>query len=132
MKPSKLEAALSLGGSLFMLVAVFYQPIGLPEWFQWVAFALTAACLIPLLILQKRRRGHRLRGDITSEPTHQSRWRFWLLLVLLVIGSLSGPLWLPYTGVTLPFSMLVVTSIISCVVLITVFLLAWRYWRPGV
>ena len=132
MKPSKLETALSLGGSLFLLVSVFYQPLGLPEWFQWVAFSLTAACLIPLLILQKRRRDRRLRGESVPEPLVQPRGRFWLLLALLVIGSLSGPLWLPYTGVTLPFSMLVVTSIISCIVSVTVFLLAWRYWRPKV
>lgn len=115
MKPSKLQTALSLGGSVFLLLSVFYRQLGLPDWFQWVAIALTAACLIPLLVLQKQSRNRRLRRESTSEPSAQPRGRFWPLLVILIAGSLSGPLWLPYTGVSLPFSTLVVTSIISCV-----------------
>src|SRR5437016_938950 len=49
-----------------------------------------------------------------------------------VAVSLSGPLWLPYTGVTLPASVLVITSIISCAFAVVVFILSWRYWSKKV
>ena len=130
MKTSKLEIALSLGSSFFMLIAVFYQPLRLPEFMQWAAFALTAGCLIPLFIVQKRRRDRRLRGELLPETPSSPASRFWLILMILVAGTLSGPLWLPFTGTSLPLPLLIVTSIISCIVAVGVFLLAWRYWRP--
>jgi hypothetical protein len=54
------------------------------------------------------------------------------VLLLIVAVSLSGPLWLPYTGVTLPASVLVITSIISCAFAVVVFILSWRYWSKKV
>ena len=44
-------------------------------------------------------------------------------------ASLSGPLWLPYTGTTLPTSTLIITSIISCAFASLAFVLSWRYWN---
>jgi len=65
-------------------------------------------------------------------PPIESRRRFWFVLLLIVAVSLSGPLWLPYTGVTLPASVLVITSIISCAFAVVVFILSWRYWSKKV
>jgi uncharacterized membrane protein len=127
MKPSKLETTLAIGASLFMMLAVFYQPLGLSEALQWGAFAFAFACLIPLLILQNRR----LRGEITPE-VKAPRSRLWLILTILIVVTLSGPLWLPYTGTILPLPLMLVASVVSCIVSVAVFLLAWRYWRPRV
>jgi hypothetical protein len=130
MKSSKLEIALSLAASAFGLIGVFYKPLGLPEPWQWCAFILVWVFLIPLLNLQRRRRTARLAGDPAAARTRPPNSRFWLLLSVVVVGSLSSPLWLPYTGTTLPFSLLVVTSIISCIFSVGVLVFAWRYWWP--
>src|SRR6266478_3524471 len=66
---------------------------------------------------------------IEKPPTNRS---FWFVLLLIVAVSLSGPLWLPYTGVTLSASVLVTTSIISCAFAVVVFILSWRYWSKKV
>ena len=55
---------------------------------------------------------------IEKPPPNRS---FWFVLLLILAVSLSGPLWLPYTGVTLPASVLVITSIISCAFAVVVF-----------
>lgn len=131
MKPSKVETALSLAASACMFVCIFYQPLGLAEPWQWCAIILVFACLIPLLILQRRRRSARLAGDPSAAArTRPPLSRFWLLLSIAVVGSLSSPWWLPYTGTTLPFSMLVVSSIISCIFSVGVLVFAWKYWWP--
>ena len=71
--------------------------------------------------LQPHRRNARFAAGlppIEKPPTNRS---FWFVLLLIVAVSLSGPLWLPYTGVTLPASVLVITSIISCAFAVVVF-----------
>lgn len=132
MKSSPLEVVLSLAASGSMLVAVFHQPLGLSDAWEWCALILVFAFLIPLLILQHRRRRARVTGPPQETAVAPQKRRFWLLLFLIIVGSLSGPLWLPYTGVGLPLPMLVVTSFISCIFGVGVFLFAWRYWSPKV
>jgi hypothetical protein len=132
MKPSKLEITLSLLGSLFGLIAVFSAPLGLSETLQWCVLVLVPACLIPLFLLQRRRRKARLGAGLPATEKSPSKRRFWLLLLILVASTLSGPLWLPYTGTTLPSSTLIITSIIGCVVAVLVFALSWRYWSKKV
>ena len=129
MKPSKLEMTLSALGSVCLLLGVFSESLGLPEPTQWIALILAPCCFIPLIVLQRRRRNARLAAGLPAIEKPPSKRRFWLLLLILVAGTLSGPLWLPYTGNTLPPSMLIVTSIISCAFALLVFLLSWRYWN---
>jgi Na+/H+ antiporter NhaD/arsenite permease-like protein len=130
MKSSKAEIILSLSGSLFLFIGIFRKPLGLSEAWDWTAPALAIVCFIPLFILQRRRRNARLAGNPRAQQKRPTARRFWLLLSVIVVGSLFGPFWLPYTGVRLPFSTLIVSSIISCILSVTVFLLAWRYWWP--
>jgi len=132
MKPSPVEMVLSLLGTLFGFIAVFQKPLGLSEAWGWSAPILVLGCVVPLLILQKRRRAARLAAGLPSVEKPPSKRRFWLLLLILAAGSLSGPLWLPYTGSSLPTSTLIITSIISCVFSVLVFVLAWRYWNKKV
>jgi hypothetical protein len=132
MKRSKLETILSLAGSLFALIAIFYKPLGLSEAWGWVGSILMLVCVIPFLILQRRRRGARLAGDPSAAQAQPPKSRLWLLLAVLVIVSLSSPFWLPCTGVSLSFSLLVISAIISCIFSVGVLILAWRYWWPKV
>ena len=73
--------------------------------------------------LQHRRKARFAAGlpPIEKPPTNRS---FWFVLLLIVAVSLSGPLWLPYTGVTLPASVLVITSIKIASLLVTCYWLA--------
>jgi len=130
MKPSPLELLLSLAASASMLLAVFHQPLGLSDVWEWGALILVFVFLIPLLILQRRRRKAPVAAPPTPAPSAPLKRVFWLVLVLLLVTSLSGPLWLPYTGVHLPALTLVITSIVSCILAVGVFLFAWRCWRP--
>jgi hypothetical protein len=57
---------------------------------------------------------------------------FWLLLVIIVAVTLSGAVWLPYTGSSLPRPTLIMTSIASCVLAVCAFLFSWRYWNKKV
>jgi protein-S-isoprenylcysteine O-methyltransferase Ste14 len=129
MKPSKMQTALSLAGSLFLLLGIFSKPLGLSETWEWIAPILAIGWFIPLIALQRRRRNARSAAGLPAAKRPPRKRRFWLLLVLVVAGSLSGPLWLPYTGTTLPTSTLIITSIISCALAILVFVLSWRYWN---
>ena len=126
MKPSKLETLLSLAGSLFILLVVFHKPIGLSDDWEWLFLIAMGACLIALFIVQRRRRNVQVASVSQPVPSPFRKKRFWLLLVLIIAGSLSGPLWLPYTGVGLPISTVIVTSTISCIVAVGVLLFAWR------
>lgn len=132
MKASKLESVLSLAGTISILLVVFHRPLGLSDAWEWPGIILLFVFVIALFILQKRRKDRRVRGEIAPEKTSPPRGRFWLILTLLIVVSLAGPLWLPYTGATLPFPMLVLTSVISCIISVAVFIIAWRYWRPKV
>jgi hypothetical protein len=123
---------LSLVGCLLMMLVVFQKQFGLSDDWQWPLLIAVAACWIPLLALQRRRRNARLAAGMPALEKPPPKRRFWLILILLVAVSLSGPLWLPYTGVALPTSMLFIASVISCALAIIAFLLGWRYWNKKV
>ena len=129
MKPSKLEMTLSLLGSVFLMLGVFSQPLGLSDGQQWIVLILAPVCLIPLIILQRRRKKARSAQGSAPAQVTPSTSRFWLLIVLIAAVTLSGPVWLPYTGTALSFPLLVVTSLISFVSATGVFVLSWRYWN---
>lgn len=123
MKPSPLEMVLSLAGSLFMMLVVFHKSLGLSDDWQWPLLIAVAACWIPLLVVQHRRLNARLAAEMPPVEKPPTKRRFWLLLTLLVFVSLSGPLWLPYTGVALLLPTLLVTSMISSVLAVIAFIL---------
>jgi hypothetical protein len=132
MKQSKFEMMLSVLGSVFGLLAVFSQPLGLSETLQWAFLILAPICFIPLIVMQRRRRNARLAAGLPPTEKPPSKRRCWLVILLFAAMSLTGPLWLPYTGVTLPTSTLIVTSIISFASAVLIFVLSWRYWNKKV
>lgn len=131
MKMSKLELFLSLLGAVFMFLVPLSEPLGFAEPLEFCILALALACLIPLILLRRRRRNARLQAGLPAAGTQATKGRFWLLLIILIAGTLSGPLWLPYTGagVVLPPGALLLTSAMSCLLAVTIFLLSWRYWN---
>src|SRR5205814_3652951 len=132
MKQSPLEAILSLAASASALLVIFHKPLGLSDDWQWLFLILVFVFVIPLFILRRHRRNARLGAGLPAAEKPPSKCRFWLLLVLLIVVCLAGPLWLPYTGVDLPASTQVITSIISCVLAVLAFMLGWRYWNKKV
>ena len=132
MKQSPLEIVLSLAAFVFVTLLVFHKPLGLSDDWQWPLLIAAAACWIPLFSLQRRRRNARLAAGLPALEKPTTKRRFWSLLLLVIAVTLSGPLWLPYTGVGLPTSMLIVTSIIGCVLVVLAVVLNWRYWNKKV
>ena len=132
MKPSPFEIVLSLAGSVFMILIVFHKPLGFSDDWQWPLLIAVAACWIPLVILQRRRRNARLAAGLPALEKPLTKRRFWLFLLLIIAMSLSGPLWLPYTGVGLPTSMHLVASVIGCALAVLAFVLGWRSWNKKV
>ena len=127
MKPSKLEMWLSFLGSVFLMLGVFSEPLHLSDVAQWCAFDLAPICFIPLIILQRRRKKARSTEDVVLAMP--SKTRFWLLVVLIAAVTLSGPVWLPFTGTQLSSSLLVLSLVISCVLAVGVLALSWTYWQ---
>jgi cytochrome b subunit of formate dehydrogenase len=132
MKPSPLEWFLSLAGSLFIMLVVFHKSLGLSDDWEWPLLIAVAACSISSLLVQRHRRNARLAAGMPPLEKPPTKRRFWMLLILLVVASLSGPFWLPYTGVALPLSMLIVTSVISSALAVIAFILGWRFWNKKV
>src|ERR1051326_3183537 len=111
MKSSLIEGILTLAACASGLLLVFHKPLDLSDDWEWCFLVLLWVFLIPLFLLQRRRRTARLAAGLPAAEKPFTKRRFWLLLLLIIAMSLSDPWWLPYTGVTLPTSTRVVTSI---------------------
>jgi hypothetical protein len=94
----------------------------LPEWTEFVFEAGAALFFIAIFVVARR-------GKSVEQPSASasSNPRVRLLALFLIIAvSLSGPWWLPYTGVHLAFPQLVITSLITCAIGVTIWLTARR------
>jgi hypothetical protein len=114
--------------SVGFLFALFGKAAGLPEWSETAGALFGGLCAVTALILQRRAKK---RGElpVSSTPDQRLRKR-WLFIPLIAIVTLSSPLWLPFTGVTLPLSQLILSSLGSCVCCIGIVLFATRETRP--
>jgi hypothetical protein len=113
--------------SVGFLFALFGKTAGLPEWSEHVGAVFGGICAVTVVILQRRAKK---RGELPTSSTPGQRLRKrWLLIPFVVIVTLSGPLWLPFTGVTLPLPLLILSSVISCVSCIVAILFATREAR---
>ncbi len=127
MKASSQQLLLILGFSLFFPLAIFHRPLGLPEWSDGLFTVLGGICAVALVLVQRRAKK---RGDPDSVPSAPSKKRryTWLLVIIIGLTCLSSPLWLPYTGTTLPLPQLIAVAIFSCVFSVMIVLIASR--RP--
>ncbi|HEV8618896.1 MAG TPA: hypothetical protein VGQ70_05320 [Candidatus Udaeobacter sp.] len=131
MKPTKAQIAIAYAASALLMLGVFHEPLGLSE--TWgIIFPLAAiVCMIAFFTLRRRQKAH---GSNTQEissavPAAKQKNIRRLSLFLMIVVSLSGPWWLPYTGTKLPFPQMVVVAIITCITSVTIYLIASRRTR---
>lgn len=132
MKLSPVQIAIAYVAAILQMLVVFHKPIGLSETVADILQGISLVCWIVVFVLWKRQKSRTAAVATSSASPSQPKWAMWLTLVVLILGSLSGIFWLPYTGVVLTFPQLVVVSIITCIVSVTVFLIARRLVRPKV
>jgi hypothetical protein len=125
MKPSTTVNALRIVFCIGAFVAIFYKPLGLPEWAADVGIGV--GFVSALMQLWIRIRGKK-RGEMTPNPV-ASRSGTWITLSLIVVVTLSSPFWLRYTGITLSFSQLVISAFVSCALAIAALLLGVWFRR---
>ncbi len=119
---------LMLIGGIFALVAAFGSSVGLPDSAQTVSIFLAIGSWLLIFWLQRRAKARGLEPGVTT-PAQNKNQRV-VILVISVVVTLSGPFWVPYTGVHLPFFQLVISALVSCALCIVVFLIAARRRRP--
>jgi uncharacterized membrane-anchored protein len=79
-----------------------------------------------------QRRAKKYGGQSVDAAPEQRTQRRRFFIVMVAIATLSSPLWLPVTGVTLPLPQLVVTALVSCVFAVAAVLIATRDGQPKV
>ena len=105
-------------------VSIFRKPLGLPEWAELAGSGFGGLCALAGIWVQ--RRAKRRGGQVPVLTPSQAKSRTRLMIVLVVIASLSGPFWLPYTGINLSFPQLIVVAIITCIFSVAAVLLGAR------
>ena len=129
MKPTTKANTFILVGAACILANVAETPLGLPDGIGVVLAVLGTLFIWGGVWVLRRAKE---RGDIAPVmPTRrQYNRRVALMVSLVVLASLTSPFYLPYTGVTLLFSQLVVCALISCAISVTAVLVAMRSQRP--
>jgi hypothetical protein len=128
MRPSKTLIIIAYAASTFLMLAVFHKPLGLADYWETVFLVATTLCWIAFFISRRRQKSSRSTLEEMASPPDPARQRNvrLLSLFLLIVVSLSGPWWLPYTGSRLPFPQLVVIAIVTCITSVTIYLIALR------
>ena len=93
--------------------------------------AVSVVALIGLFVARKRQKAA-LSGTASGERPKPNRKIMWLSLVLIIVTSLSSFLWLPYTGVAVSQTQLIMISITTCILSVIAVLIAWRRRRHQV
>ena len=132
MRPLPLQLAFGYIAAILQLVVVFHTPIGISDTLSMVLQGVALACWAGFFTIYHRRRKAAVSAGkpvITATPVQQRRTTR-LVVVILVVVTLLSPLWLPYTGVALPFPQSVVVSVISCLFALAVYFIARRVMKP--
>jgi hypothetical protein len=110
MKASAKTNLLILMGCGLLLVGVFAKPLGISSSFE-IAIELMALVILVwgVFTVVKAKKA----GEIPAMSTSQKQKKFWMLVAVYAASSVPMPFLLPLTGVSLPFSELVVLSIIT-------------------
>jgi hypothetical protein len=126
---SKLESTLLYLGISFMGLALFRETLHLPLWSEWIFPSTAVLSFIAVFVVRRR---HKKAAPAQPSPRRSQSLalRIYSLFVIFAV-TLSGPWWLPYTGVHLDFPLVMVTSIVTCVLTVLLYLLAWWYTTRG-
>ena len=120
-KISALRGACMFGTALAIILAVFQL--------YWFVVAICVVTLTfqawRLVLLRRSRQGERL--PVAQSPPQSRRTRI-LLLCMLIAGSFSGLLWLPYMGLGLDLIQRLLFVSFSCIFAVSAYLFACWYW----
>jgi hypothetical protein len=116
-------------GMVSILTNILQKPFGWPDWTGFV-LPFIGVGLIWSGVLLVRRAKKLGDSSIISPSPQQYKKRIRLMLVIGVVTSLTGPFWLPYTGVTLPFDMMVICSLVGCALYAGMLVLLARQNQP--
>jgi len=132
MKPSRVQVGLAYAASILQMLVVFHRPIGISETLSDIFQIIALVCWVSFFVIHARRRKAATAAGVpivVATPAQQKRIT-WLFVIIFVVGTLSSPFWLPYTGVLLPFRQMVVVSFISCIICLGVYFTARRLMGP--
>ena len=125
MRNSKLESPLIYLGSAFLGLGIFRETLHLPPWADWICPGAAIMTFIAVFVVRRRRK--RAASAQPSPSRLQSVALRLYSLFIIVVVTLSGPCWLPYTGIHLDFGLTIVTAVITCVLAVSLYLFAWWY-----
>src|SRR5438128_6551256 len=98
------------------MLVVFHRPLGLADYWEWVFLAICVVAQTSFFVLRKRQKaalsGTGAPATSLSEPNKKI---IWLSLALIIVTSLSSFFWLPYTGVAVSHTQLIMISITTCI-----------------
>jgi hypothetical protein len=124
-KPTPAQIILAYIGLAVLLLGVFHKPVGLNDTVGNALVFAGMSCSVLCFFLYRRQKA-RLDGTAFGEPPKPNRRMMWFSLILVMLTSLSSILWLPYTGIAVSRTQLILISAITFVLSITAFFIAWR------
>jgi hypothetical protein len=125
MRNSKLESALIYLGSAFLGLGIFRETLHLPPWVDWICPGAAIITFIAVFVVRRRHK-RAASAQPSSRKSRSLALRLYSLFVIVIV-TLSGPWWLPYSGVHLDFALVMVMSVVTCVLTVSLYLLAWWY-----
>jgi hypothetical protein len=132
MKPSPMMIAVAYAAAILQMLAVFHKPIGLADAPANILQVVSLVCWIIFFALWKRQKSTLVAAGEIPQPVRQSKGMMWLTLSVLILASLSSYFWLPYTGVDISSTQLIVVPIITCIFSVAAFLIARRIMSPKI
>ncbi len=116
MKPSSKANILGLTGAILMIASVFHKPLGLPDSLGGILMIAAVFCFLISTRMLKRAK---VQVDLPSDapvPSKQPK-RLWLIILSMAVGCGIFSFTAKYTGLGLPFSEIVIISVVSFTVL---------------
>jgi cobalamin synthase len=132
MKPPPIQLAFAYGAAILQMVVVFHTSLGISDTLSDVLQVIALGGWAGFFIIHyRRRKSAASAGKPVSVATPaQQRRNTWLFVMIVVLCTLSSPLWTPYTGVVLPFPQMVAVSVVSCLSCLAVYFIARRLMGP--
>lgn len=126
MKLSKGQTILACAAVACLILALFRQPLGLANRWEWIFQIASITCWVTLFILWRWRKSTAMT-DLA--PAASQRKRVWLIILIVALTSVALPFILPNIGANLPFPQLVIFSVITFVIVTMIILFATHHQR---
>lgn len=117
--PSSKENALSVASSLLLLAGIFHGVFKLPQIAGSLMMLAGGICMFVGVRLRQARLRNPAEAPYDSSPPRPTS-RIWMLIAIYAVTCALCPFMLPYSGLHLPFSELVVISVITFIICVTI------------